>query len=169
MQHKASLEPLAPIELETIVHDHASYNNANCQPSRTSENTDRGQDESRSSTIAEEQSLHRHKEEAQLSSDPRKSSFSAEVWMKRVNVKQSLDPVRHPAKTAGIAFCNLGVFGYKSSSYIQPTVGNSFLSLFGYIHHLFRGRNSAKVQILDGFNGLVRSGEMLLVLGRPGR
>ncbi|KAF1993799.1 hypothetical protein P154DRAFT_527485 [Amniculicola lignicola CBS 123094] len=70
-------------------------------------------------------------------------------------------------KTLGVAFTNLGVFGHKTDSDYHHTVSNYPLrngSLFRRHSH----KSNSKVQILHQFDGMVRRGEILLVLGRPG-
>ena len=50
----------------------------------------------------------------------------------------------------------------------QKTVGNLPLSMVGQAMDLVAGRKR-KVQILNGMDGYLESGEMLVVLGPPGR
>ena len=70
----------------------------------------------------------------------------------------------NPFEMLGVVFRNMSVYGYETSTDYQPTFGNypqRVLSTF-----LSGGRK--RVTILNGFDGLVDKGEMLLVLGRPG-
>jgi ATP-binding cassette, subfamily G (WHITE), member 2, PDR len=67
-----------------------------------------------------------------------------------------------------LAFRNLNVHGFSSSSQYQHTVATYISLLPRFFVSLVRREDQEKVQILQNFNGLVRSGEMLLVLGRPG-
>lgn len=71
---------------------------------------------------------------------------------------------RYAPKAFGVAFQNLSVYGYKTSTDYQHTFGNYPATL------LIKAFGHAKeqVNILNSFDGLVRQGEMLLVLGRPG-
>ncbi|KAI1498627.1 ABC-2 type transporter-domain-containing protein [Biscogniauxia marginata] len=68
----------------------------------------------------------------------------------------------------GVSFRNLSVYGFTSSTRFQPTVVSYALALPRLIASLLSRRADTKVQILQDFDGLVRHGEMLLVLGRPG-
>ncbi|KAF8905939.1 pleiotropic drug resistance ABC transporter [Gymnopilus junonius] len=67
----------------------------------------------------------------------------------------------------GVLFENLGVVGLGSSASYQPTLG-SFLNPFNVISSILALRHPPLRDILSGFEGVVRPGEMLLVLGRPG-
>ncbi|KAI2685987.1 hypothetical protein CBS147355_1474 [Penicillium roqueforti] len=75
----------------------------------------------------------------------------------------------------GVLWKNLTVKGVGLGAALQPTNGDIFLGLPRLIKQLLtRGRKGAGAKkaairtILDDFNGCVRPGEMLLVLGRPG-
>ncbi|KAK4223039.1 ABC-2 type transporter-domain-containing protein [Podospora fimiseda] len=70
----------------------------------------------------------------------------------------------------GISFQNLSCHGFVSSSaQLQSTVTTYALALPKYVLGLLRRRQPRqKVQILQGIEGLICPGEMLLVLGRPG-
>lgn len=67
----------------------------------------------------------------------------------------------HP-KELSVSFRDLVVRGVHDAAEYQRTVGNFPL----WASHTFL-RRSAPVNILKGVDGLVRSEEMLLVLGRP--
>lgn len=68
----------------------------------------------------------------------------------------------------GLSFSNLKAHGFLSSANYQHTFGSYLLALPNYLRRLFGSRHESKVQILHSMDGLVKSGEMLLVLGRPG-
>ncbi|KAL4953269.1 ABC-2 type transporter-domain-containing protein [Aspergillus filifer] len=98
---------------------------------------------------------------------PDSPSFRVKDWIRNLLAAQASDPERFRQRTAGVAFKNLRVHGFGSPTDYQKDVFNAILSVGG----LFRKLTTSglqKVQILHDFNGLVRSGEMLLVLGRPG-
>ena len=80
---------------------------------------------------------------------------------------RSRDPERYPDRTAGVAFKNLSVHGFGSPTDYQKDVLNSVLEL-GTIARRLVGLKMPKIQILDQFDGLVKSGEMLVILGKPG-
>lgn len=99
---------------------------------------------------------------------PDSSSFRVKDWIRAMVSAQSRDPARFIRRVAGVAFKNLRVHGFGSPSDYQKDVGNLLPSLAGLATDLL-GNKKQKVQILHGFDGLVRNGEMLIVLGRPGR
>lgn len=94
--------------------------------------------------------------------------FKAKDWIRSLIAAQSQDPERFLNRSAGVAFKNLHVHGFGSPTDYQKDVFNALLSIGGMVRNL-TGSGKQKVQILNNFNGLVRSGEMLVVLGRPGR
>ncbi|KAI1765834.1 ABC-2 type transporter [Hypoxylon sp. FL1150] len=75
---------------------------------------------------------------------------------------------------SGVIFRNLTVKGAGLGASLQPTVGDIFLGLPRFLKNLVtKGPKAATAKppvrdILSNFNGCVRPGEMLLVLGRPG-
>ncbi|KAF7763700.1 hypothetical protein Agabi119p4_8237 [Agaricus bisporus var. burnettii] len=67
----------------------------------------------------------------------------------------------------GVVFRNLRVTGLGVSASYAKTLG-SILNPVNYISSIQRLRHPPLRDILNGFEGVVRPGEMLLVLGRPG-
>lgn len=100
--------------------------------------------------------------------NPNSPEFSPRRWVKTLLAIQSRDPERYPRRTAGVAFRNLSVHGFGSPTDYQKDVGNAPLAI-GSLFRYFTGTGKQKIQILRDFDGLVKSGEMLVVLGRPGR
>lgn len=100
--------------------------------------------------------------------DPHSGKFSSRAWCKALLAIQSRDPGRYPERTAGIAYKNLSVHGFGVPTDYQKTFGNYPLEIGGLFQRLIGKRETTKIQILRDFDGLVRSGEMLVVLGRPG-
>jgi ATP-binding cassette subfamily G (WHITE) protein 2 (PDR) len=68
----------------------------------------------------------------------------------------------------GVAFWNIDVYGSIASSRTQPTVTSYMLEIFASLIGILRTRKDTRSQLLHNFNGLICSGEVLLVLGRPG-
>ncbi|KAJ5399552.1 hypothetical protein N7465_010041 [Penicillium sp. CMV-2018d] len=93
--------------------------------------------------------------------------FKPKDWIRSLIAAQSQDPERFLQRSAGVAFKSLSVHGFGSPTDYQKDVLNSLLSIGGLVRNLV-GSGKQKVQILHNFNGLVKSGEMLVVLGRPG-
>ncbi|KGO76641.1 CDR ABC transporter [Penicillium italicum] len=99
--------------------------------------------------------------------NPSSENFKAKNWMKNLLAIQSRDPERYPKRQAGLSFKNLSVHGFGSPTDYQKDVANSVLQI-GALFRSMTGTGKQKIQILRGFDGLVKSGEMLVVLGRPG-
>ncbi|KAF2837385.1 hypothetical protein M501DRAFT_995996 [Patellaria atrata CBS 101060] len=68
----------------------------------------------------------------------------------------------------GLSFRNLHVHGFNTADQYQQTVASYLLKLPRLVVSLLRKGPKESVQILQDFNGILRNGEMLLVLGRPG-
>lgn len=98
--------------------------------------------------------------------DPNGANFDSRAWSSAIYKMYLEDPEATP-RTAGVAFKSLGVHGFGSGTDFQKTVGNLPLKLASSVQDLF-GRKKNKVQILQDFEGLLHSGEMLCVLGPPG-
>ncbi|GCB22646.1 ABC transporter CDR4 [Aspergillus awamori] len=67
----------------------------------------------------------------------------------------------------GIVFKNLSISGTGAAVQFQDTVASTFAAPF-QIGEALRNRHSPPKRILNEFNGVLKSGELLLVLGRPG-
>ncbi|KAI5287946.1 hypothetical protein KEM54_005599 [Ascosphaera aggregata] len=99
--------------------------------------------------------------------DPDSPNFNARAWIKNLLSIQSRDPDRYPRRTAGFSFKNLSVHGFGTPTDYQKDVFNVTLEVGSIARTIFGGGKN-KIQILRNFDGLVKSGEMLVVLGRPG-
>lgn len=100
--------------------------------------------------------------------DPFSPNFDAMAWARRIMDIYHGDAENNPLRSVGVGFKNLSVFGYGSDSEYQPTVANIVLSLASQVRQLVSS-NKRKVSILNNFDGLLEAGEMLVVLGPPGR
>jgi ATP-binding cassette subfamily G (WHITE) protein 2 (PDR) len=99
--------------------------------------------------------------------DPASPNFNSKAWLSNLYGFMSKDPKRHPRRSVGISFRDLNVFGFGSPTDYQKTVGNIILEVSALARWMM-GTGKQKINILKDFNGLIRSGEMVLVLGRPG-
>ncbi|KAB8078723.1 ABC-2 type transporter-domain-containing protein [Aspergillus leporis] len=97
--------------------------------------------------------------------DPQGPSFDLNKWLKMV-LRESQKQGREGHRT-GIVFKNLTVSGTGAALQLQDTV-SSMLSAPLRIGEMLQQRRSSAKRILNEFNGLLKSGELLLVLGRPG-
>ncbi|KAJ5817413.1 CDR ABC transporter [Penicillium robsamsonii] len=93
--------------------------------------------------------------------DPQSSSFSTRAWVEALVRYESENLESGRRRKSGISFRNLDVYGFGMSTDYQKSVGNSILSLMTQ-------RRKRRIDILHNFEGLVDTGEMLLVLGPPG-
>ncbi|KAJ3523927.1 hypothetical protein NM208_g12262 [Fusarium decemcellulare] len=99
--------------------------------------------------------------------DPKSPEFFPEYWVKAMLHAFSQDPDKYPRHTAGVSWRNLGVHGYGDPTDYQKDVLN--VTWRGPLSALnWFANRKRKVRIINDFDGLVKSGELLLVLGRPG-
>ncbi|KAF2092595.1 hypothetical protein NA57DRAFT_82150 [Rhizodiscina lignyota] len=97
--------------------------------------------------------------------DPSSKSFDIYKWAKKFI--RELDEEEVKRKRAGIVFKGLNVSGSGSALNIQNTVGSLLMAPFHIGEFVNIGHKPQK-QILKDFDGVLKSGEMLVVLGRPG-
>ncbi|PIL29236.1 ATP-binding cassette transporter [Ganoderma sinense ZZ0214-1] len=83
------------------------------------------------------------------------------------NVVKQLDEADIKRRELGVAFRDLRVVGVGSSASYQSTFGSSINPL-NALRGIRDAIHPATRDILSGFEGVVRPGEMMLVLGRPG-
>ena len=97
--------------------------------------------------------------------DPASPDFDVYQWAKTILTAADHAKVRF--RRASVAFEHLDVLGSGSTTNLQPTVASVGVAAFRQHRLMNLGKKSDK-KILNSFDGLVKSGEMLLVLGRPG-
>lgn len=96
-------------------------------------------------------------------------NFNSRKWAKNFLQMTSRDPDRYPRRTAGVSFRNLNVFGYGTAADYQTNFGNAWLKMASWVQGQLGLREKKRIDILRNFEGIVNEGEMLVVLGRPGR
>ncbi|KAK5733163.1 Multidrug resistance protein [Elasticomyces elasticus] len=99
--------------------------------------------------------------------DPHSPNFRARSWVKSM-IKLRDAENKLPGRTGGVAFRNLNVHGYGAATDYQKDVGNVWLETLGPLKKLLGQEKPRRIDILRDFEGLVESGEMLVVLGPPG-
>ncbi|KPI34782.1 ABC transporter CDR4 [Cyphellophora attinorum] len=100
--------------------------------------------------------------------DPNSDNFRARAFTKSMlKLLQEEGEERHLARSAGFSFRNLSAHGFGTGTDFQKSVGNVYLQVIGGIRQLM-GSGQRRIDILQKFDGLVRAGEMLVVLGPPG-
>ena len=100
--------------------------------------------------------------------DPNSSQFDARQWAKTLLHAFAQEPDKYPRPPVGVSWRDLSVHGFGKDTDYQE----DFLNVLWRAPLIARewiSHRQQKIQILDNFDGLVKSGEMLLVLGRPGR
>ena len=97
--------------------------------------------------------------------DPESPTFDIYIWARAF--MRSMDENQIQIAKSGFTFKNLSVSGSGSALSLQATVGSVLLAPFRLGEYFNIGPKPQK-QILRNFNGVVKSGEMLVVLGRPG-
>ncbi|KAJ7364390.1 pleiotropic drug resistance ABC transporter [Mycena albidolilacea] len=105
------------------------------------------------------------KSDSDVTLSPGDGPFDLEKTFKFV--QQKLEEAHVDQRELGVVFEDLKVVGLGASASYQPTLGSTLnpLSILEQIKTL---RHPPLRNILEGFSGVVRPGEMLLVLGRPG-
>lgn len=100
--------------------------------------------------------------------DPNSPRFDAKAWAEAILHAFAKDPERYPRQPIGVSWHDLSVHGFGADTDYQKDV----LNVLWRVPKLVVERLSNirhKIQILRDFDGLVRPGEMLMVLGKPGR
>jgi ABC-type multidrug transport system fused ATPase/permease subunit len=90
--------------------------------------------------------------------------FDYEGWLR----DRYQDPARCRKSNIGVSYQNLNVYGFETYADYQKTFWNYPISYFGALRQLFGQSRKVRTDILRNFEGLVKSGELLMVLGRPG-
>ena len=106
-------------------------------------------------------------EDPQEDIDPNSENFKARAWIRSMLKLRDNSENKVEERSAGVAFRDLSVHGYSAPTDYQKTVGNYLLDVVG-IGRRLAGQRGRRVDILRNFDGLVRAGELLVVLGPPG-
>lgn len=94
--------------------------------------------------------------------DPYSANFNARKYVRSLGALG-----KGSERLSGIAYKNLSVSGLQSDADYQKTVGNYPLALIGGLRDAMSNRKR-KVPIIEGLDGVLEAGEMLVVLGPPG-
>lgn len=97
--------------------------------------------------------------------NPNSPHFKARAWA--TSIVNMVSSEGHQFRTSGVAFQNMNVFGFGVATDYQKDVGNVWLEAVGLVRRLF-GNGKRRIDILRSFDGVVKKGEMLVVLGPPG-
>lgn len=96
--------------------------------------------------------------------DPLSDKFDLSAWMKFKVEQFETGAIKR--RHTGVLFKDLSVHGSAAEIKLQKTVG-SILTAPLHLKEIAQSRSRHKT-ILQNFDGVVKRGEMLLVLGRPG-
>lgn len=97
--------------------------------------------------------------------DPSSKDFDLGKWLQlRI---QNMEGAGKSLKRAGVAYKDLSVSGTGAAMRLQSTVGSFLMAPARLGEHISFGSKKPK-PILHRFDGLMKSGELLIVLGRPG-
>ncbi|TLD33327.1 hypothetical protein PspLS_00132 [Pyricularia sp. CBS 133598] len=98
--------------------------------------------------------------------NPSGNNFKAYAWARAIAGMVAAEGGSF--RTSGICFQNMNVFGFGAATDFQKTVSNVWLEAANMLRTVVGMGQTTRIEILRGFNGVVRKGEMLVVLGPPG-
>ncbi len=101
--------------------------------------------------------------------NPASPHFKPHAFAKSLLNLQARDPEKWKLRTAGFAYKDLNVYGFGLATDYQKSVGNVIFEVAGFTKKLLGMSKPRKIDILQNLDGVVHSGEMLVVLGPPGR
>jgi ATP-binding cassette subfamily G (WHITE) protein 2 (PDR) len=97
--------------------------------------------------------------------DPSNKAFNLEKWLK--TFIQQFQEEGVTSQELGVSWRNLTVSGTGAAIQLQGTVGGMLAAPFRLGELFSFGKKQSKT-ILHSFNGIMKPGELLIVLGRPG-
>ncbi|KAF2494935.1 ATP binding cassette transporter [Lophium mytilinum] len=100
--------------------------------------------------------------------DPTSEKFSLKLWLQtliNLAIKQQGEV---PRKNIGVSFRNLSAYGFGLPTDYQKDFFNVLLESQNLFQKMVGKGQKRRIDILRNFDGLVKPGEMLVVLGRPG-
>ncbi|CAI7616198.1 unnamed protein product [Penicillium manginii] len=98
--------------------------------------------------------------------DPENPQFDHNRWAQNLLIKVHEAGIDIPDQ--GIVFSDLSISGSGAALQFQETLLSSLTVPFRNAARAFSGQKSQPRRILHSFDGLLKGGELLLVLGRPG-
>jgi ABC-type nitrate/sulfonate/bicarbonate transport system ATPase subunit len=127
------------------------------------EDADRRELQQLYSTLSRQQSVIASPGDAKV--DPQSDQFNLSSFLRMF--RQQLEAEGHTMRQVGLVYKNLNVYGSGAALQLQKTVTDLAMSLFRVGETFSFGKKDHK-HILRKFDGVVKPGELLIVLGRPG-
>ncbi|KAH3686735.1 hypothetical protein WICPIJ_002278 [Wickerhamomyces pijperi] len=110
--------------------------------------------------------------DADVRLDPNSDQFNSRYWVKNLRSLMDKDPEHYKTYSMGIAFKNLRAYGVAADADYQTTVLNGPLKKLGegfrYITESKKTKADKYFNILKPMDALIKPGEVVVVLGRPG-
>ncbi|ODV59654.1 pleiotropic drug resistance family ABC transporter [Ascoidea rubescens DSM 1968] len=101
--------------------------------------------------------------------DPNSDEFSSKAWIKNLRKLIDTDPDHYKHFSLGLAWKDLRSYGVAADADYLKTVSNFPIKLASNFVNLFKKTDESKYfDILKPMDGLVKPGEVVVVLGRPG-
>nr|MCP8717853.1 ABC transporter permease [Asgard group archaeon] len=101
--------------------------------------------------------------------NPESDNFNAKFWIKNLRKLYDSDPDYYKPSRLGIAYRDLRAYAVATDYNYQPTVANVFWKLLNDgVHYLKKHDDSIYFDILKPMDGIMKPGELTVVLGRPG-
>lgn len=102
--------------------------------------------------------------------DPDSDAFDSKFWVKNLRKMYDSDPAYYKPLQLGVAFKDLRVYGRATDADYQSDFANVGYKLFSRMikKYMDRHKEGAKFDILKSMDGLLKPGELTVVLGRPG-
>ncbi|RCK64018.1 Multidrug resistance protein CDR2 [Candida viswanathii] len=101
--------------------------------------------------------------------NPDSDDFNAKFWVKNLRKLYDSDPEYYKPSKLGIAYRDLRAYGVANDSDYQPTVANAPWKFISEAINYFKKDNDSRYfDILKPMDGIMKPGELTVVLGRPG-
>ncbi|SMY27542.1 unnamed protein product [Zymoseptoria tritici ST99CH_1A5] len=100
--------------------------------------------------------------------DPKSDSFEARSWLKNFEGLIEANRASNSKQIVGVSYRDLSVEAFWQPSDYQKTFWNQPIAIIDTIAQKLTASRNVKRSILKKCDGLIRHGEMLLVLGQPG-
>ncbi|KAF2124945.1 hypothetical protein P153DRAFT_370276 [Dothidotthia symphoricarpi CBS 119687] len=97
--------------------------------------------------------------------DPSNEAFDLSKFLKMF--RRYMEDEGTEMKKVSVVYKNLSIFGSGAALQLQRTVADLFMAPIRIGEHISLGKSGRK-QILHSFDGIIKTGELCVVLGRPG-